>query len=355
MDLNPPVVVVKETPPSNTAGWSKTPITFSFTCTDASPGVAVCPSPVTKNLEGAGQTVTVTASDLSGNDNLVSLVANIDLTAPTVTVTAPTTVGPLDTVTITCAASDALSGVNVATSNCTDRTFPASQLTPGPNVFTYSATDLAGNTTTVTKTITLVVPVNPAPVVQADMGVAGLNDIGFQTNIVVLSGSYADPSGPGPYTASVRWTANGSFTPLALASDGNFVAAWIYGSAGVRTATVRICDAQGACGTDDVTVRTSVTQKITPVRECVTDRGATANPRYAARWGYTNPATFAIAVPSIPLLENTFTTSPYLRGQPQIFLPGTQRGVFTTTFSSGTLAWKINGTTASATSTSPRC
>jgi hypothetical protein len=285
----------------------------------------------------------------------VNFSANIDLTAPTVTVTAPSTVGPLDTVVITCTATDSLSGIDFAASRCANRTFPASQLSSGANVVTFTGVDLAGNTTTVTKTITLVVPVNPAPTVRADMGVTGLNDIGFQSNIVILTGSYADPSGPGPYTASVRWTANGPFTPLALASDGNFVAAWIYGSAGVRTATVRICDAQGACGTDDVTVRTSVTQKITPVRECVTDRGATANPRYAARWGYNNPATFAIAVPSIPLLENTFTSSPYLRGQPQIFLPGSQRGVFSTTFAAGTLTWKVNGISASATSTSTRC
>ncbi|MBI4932966.1 MAG: pre-peptidase C-terminal domain-containing protein [Actinobacteria bacterium] len=357
MDLNPPNVVVTETAAPNSAGWWKSAVTFSFTCTDVSPGMAVggCPAPVTKDAEGAGQTVTVTATDLSGNDNIVSFLVNIDLTAPTITATAPTSVGLLDTVTVTCAATDALSGINFAASNCTDRTFPASQLTPGPNVFTFSATDIAGNTSTVTKTVTLVVPVNPAPTVRADMGVAGLNDIGFKSNIVILTGSYADPSGPGPYTASVRWTATGPFTPLILANDGSFVAAWIYGSAGTRTATVRICDAQGACGTDDLTVRTGVTQKITPVRECVVDRGAATNPRYVARWGYNNPATFAIAVPSIPLLENTFTSSPYLRGQPQIFLPGNQRGVFTTTFSSGTHAWKINGTTASATTTSPRC
>ena len=98
-----------------------------------------------------------------------------------------------------------------------------------------------------------------------------------------------------------------------------------------------------------------MTQRITPVRQCVVDRGAGTSPRYQARWGYDNPAAFAIAVPSIPILENTFTSTPFLRGQPQILLPGAQRGVFTTTFASGTSTWRINGNSASATSTSPRC
>ncbi|MET0909484.1 MAG: hypothetical protein ABWZ99_08440, partial [Ilumatobacteraceae bacterium] len=100
---------------------------------------------------------------------------------------------------------------------------------------------------------------------------------------------------------------------------------------------------------------TGVTQKITPVRQCVTDRGSGKNPRYTTTWGYNNPATFAIAVPTIPILENTFTSIPFLRGQPSIMLPGQQRGVFTTTFNSGTEGWRINGTTVTANSSSPRC
>ena len=187
------------------------------------------------------------------------------------------------------------------------------------------------------------------------MGVAGLNEIGFQTNIVVLTGSYSDPSGPGPYTASVRWKTGAAFTPFIVSANGEFAAAYIYSAAGTYTVTVKICDAGGACGTDDVTVRSAVTQKITPVRECVTNRGAGVNPRYVAKWGYNNPATFAIAVPSIPIFENTFTDAPYLRGQPQIFLPGQQRGVFTNTFQSGTPTWRINGNTASAATNSPAC
>ena len=352
-DAAGPVIDPTATPLPNGAGWWKSPVTYHFVCTDPS-GVASCPPDRTLSTQGANQSFTVSAADVFGTASQLTVSAvNIDLTAPTVTVVAPTSVAPLDTVTITCAATDALSGI--ATATCADRTFAASTLTPGANVFTFSATDVAGNTMTVSKTVTLVVSVNPAPEVRADMGVTGLNEIGFQTNIVVLTGTFSDPNGPGPYTASVRWTAGGSFTPLILANGGSFVAANVYASAGVRTVTVRICDAGGACGTDDVTVRSGVTQRITPVRQCVTNRGASVSPRYAARWGYDNPAPFAIAVPSIPILENTFTTAPFLAGQPQILLPGSQRNVFTTTFNSGTQTWRINGNTASATTTSPAC
>ena len=192
--------------------------------------------------QGANQSFTVTSTDRNGNGTPVTVSAiNIDLTPPTLTANAPTSVGPLDTVTITCAAVDVLSGI--ATSTCVDRTFAASTLAPGANTFTFTATDVAGNVATTTRTITLVIPPNAAPTVRADMGVTGLNEIGFQTNIVVLNGSFSDPAGPGPYTASVRWAAGGAFTPLVLNNGTEFVAAFIYGSAGTRTVTVRICDA----------------------------------------------------------------------------------------------------------------
>ncbi len=350
-DEQGPLVNATPTTAANAAGWWRTPVSFTFTCSDPT-GVASCPAPVLVSTEGANQQLTVTATDRNGNATQYTVSAiNIDRTPPVLTVTAPTTVGPADTVSVTCAASDALSGL--VTSVCADSTFPASTLVEGANVYTFSATDKAGNVTTTTRTITLVP--NVAPVVKADMGVVGLEEIGFQTNVVVVNGTFADPRGPGPFTASVRWSAGGTFTPLILNNTSEFVAAFIYGSAGTRTVTVRICDAGGACGTDDVVVRTSVTQRITPVLQCVVDRGAATSPRYQARWGYNNPAPFAIAVPSIPILENTFTTLPFLRGQPQILLPGSQRNVFTTTFASGTSTWRINGNTASALSSSPRC
>lgn len=236
-----------------------------------------------------------------------------------------------------------------------DTSFPAATLSPGPNTLTFDATDMAGNVTATTVTITLVIPSDPTPVVHADIGREGLEAIGFQTNIVAITGTFTSPQGVGPYSASVRWDLGGNFTPLILNNNHEFIAAWVYGKAGSHTVTVKICDAQGRCGTDDLTVHTKVTQRITPVLQCVIDRGATTTPRYQAVWGYNNPAPFVIVAPSIPLLDNTFTTAPFLAGQPQLFLPGAQRDVFTTTFSSGSKSWRLNGITASATTGSPRC
>jgi hypothetical protein len=352
-DLTGPVIEVTATPPANAAGWWSGPVVFSFACSDAT-GVASCPQDRTIDTQGANQTFQVTATDLAGNSTPLNVSGiNIDTTAPSVTVTAPESVGPLDTVEITCTAADLLSGV--ATATCADATFPASDLQPGANTLTFSATDVAGNTTTVTRVVTLVVVVDTAPIVLADMGVAGLEEVGFQSNAVVITGSFTDPTGSGPFSASVRWTANGPFTPLILNNGERFAAAFIYRSRGTYVATVRICDAAGNCGSDELVVRTRVTQRVTPVRQCVTDRGAGFSPRYEARWGYNNPAPFAIAVPSIPLLENTFTSTPFLRGQPQILLPGSRRDVFTTPFRSGTQTWRLNGATASASASSPRC
>ena len=349
-DTTPPVVT-GVVGPANAAGWYNTSVSVTWTVDD--PTATVPPAGVV-TIEGAASSVTSAPScDLAGNCATGSVTVKLDMTPPTVIVVAPTSVTPADTVTISCTAGDALSGV--ATATCANQTFPASNLQPGPNVFTFTATDVAGNVTTVTRTITLVVTVNPAPTVLADMDVAGLNEIGFQSNVVALTGTFTDPNGPGPYTASVRWSAGGAFTPLVLNNNVRFVAGTIYPTAGVRTVTVRICDASGACGTDDVTVRTGVTQRITPVRECVTNRGASVSPRYAARWGYDNPAPFAIAVPAIANVENTFTSSPFLRGQPQVFLPGSRRNVFTTTFNSGTHRWRLNTITVLATTTSPAC
>ena len=327
-------------------------LTYSATGDNTITQTEVSGSTVTVPLPNDGNTtISAWATDVAGRTRPTSMFTfTLDRVAPAVTVTAPATVGFTDTVTITCVAADT-SGI--ATTNCANQLFSASTLAPGANVRTFSATDGAGNTTTVSKTITLVG--NTPPIVLADMGIAGLNDIGFRSNAVLLTGSFSDPGGPGPFTASVQWAAGGPFTPLILNSSSQFIAANIYSSAGVRAVTVRICDAGGACGIDGVTLRTSVTQKVTPVRECVVDRGVGVTPRYETRWGYDNPTTFAIAVPTVPTVQNTFTATPYLRGQPQIFLLGQRRGVFTNTFTSGTQTWRLDGKTVAAASNSPKC
>ncbi|PYP38778.1 MAG: hypothetical protein DMD48_08660, partial [Gemmatimonadetes bacterium] len=82
IDKSRPVVSAVVSPPANAAGWNNTDVRVSFTCTDATSGIARCPDPVTLNTEGAGQVVSGTAVDIAGNQSSVSVALNIDKTSP---------------------------------------------------------------------------------------------------------------------------------------------------------------------------------------------------------------------------------------------------------------------------------
>ena len=338
--------------------WTRQNVTVDFTCTAGPLPIATC-EPDRTVTGGVVPASFGTATDAAGGSATVAVgQIQVDATAPTVTLTTPTSGGSYVQGAVVNAAytcSDTTSGVATCAGPVANGA-PINTSTTGPKSFAVTATDVAGNTTatSVSYTVTPAV-VNQAPVVRADMGVAGLQEIGYQSNVIVLAGSFTDADGGAPYKASVRWTPTGAFTSFVLNNNSDFLAAYVYPSAGTRVATVRICDKLGACGTDDVTLRSSVSQKVTPVRECVVDRGSRVNPRYQARFGYNNPAPFAIYIPTLGSSENGFTSSPYLRGQPQVFLPGNKRNVFTTTFHTGSITWRLNGKTVVANSSSPRC
>jgi hypothetical protein len=352
----PPVITAAATvaggQPYTAGAWTNSNVTVTFTCT-ASPltTISSCTPPQTVTTPGTTTSVTGTAVDASGLSASTSFgPIRIDQSGPTITITTPAAsasyqLGAAVTPAFTCV--DALSG----TATCTST--PIDTATAGAKTFTVTATDLAGNTSTASVNYT-VVSGNQAPTVVADMGVPGLQEIGFRGNAAVIAGTFTDPDGRAPYRAYARWTATGAFTPFAIAANGAFVAAYVYPNAGVRTVTIRVCDAQGACGTDDITVRVGISQRVVPVLQCVTDRRP-ASPRYRAVFGYNNPAPFPVAAITVPFVENWFNPLPALRGQPQVFLPGNQRNVFTADFNSGTLSWTLQGTTVQARSNTTRC
>ena len=187
------------------------------------------------------------------------------------------------------------------------------------------------------------------------MGVPGLEQIGSQTNLIGLRGSFTDADGSGPYAVSVRWAPGSAFRSAGSVTGSGFTASNLYPSAGTRVVTVRVCDRAGACGEDTVSVVTGVKQKVTPVAQCVLDRGARVSPRYVGTYGYTNAAAVALWIPTVARVENAFTAGAANRGQPQVFLPGARSGVFTTSFASGTQSWRLNGKTASISSSTRRC
>ncbi len=130
----------------NSNSWYNTPVTVHFICDDSASGVAYCPQDQTISSEGTDLTVSGVTSDNAGNHaGVVSdPPVNIDLTAPTVTFSGnQTAYGISDTVRITCAATDELSGVD--TSTCSNISAPASSFLFGTNTISATATDKAGN------------------------------------------------------------------------------------------------------------------------------------------------------------------------------------------------------------------
>ena len=345
------------------AVWSGVDVSIACSASDTGSGLAdeVDASFALSTSVAAGTQTTNAATnsrsicDVAGNCAAAGPITGIrvDKSLPTVTITSPTGANVTRNSTLTARYSCADLGSGLR--SCVGTVANGARLptsTTGTRSFTVTATDNVGNITTRTVTYQ-VVPPNAAPSVRADMGITGLNDVGFQSRAVTLSGTFSDVDGSGPYAATVQWAPGGAFVPVTVTGSG-FVGSYTYPSSGSRLVTVRVCDAAGACGTDAVTVRASVSQRVRPVVQCVTDRGSRVTPRYAARLGYDNPASFAIVVPTTSS-ENAFTSSPINRGQPQIFRPGQQRNVFTVTFSSGTQSWRLNGTTASMNANTRRC
>ena len=155
VDTTKPAIQGTASPAPNGAGWNNTPVTVTFVCGDYF--LASCTDPATLTADGAGQSVTGTATDTSGNTStaIVSGI-NIDRTAPVVLYSGNAGTYTIDqTVNISCSATDALSGISTTT--CASIAGPASGFAVGSNTFTATATDAAGNSTTVHATFVVVV------------------------------------------------------------------------------------------------------------------------------------------------------------------------------------------------------
>ena len=147
IDGVPPTITGSRTPAANGFGWNNVPVAVNFTCSDAESGIAGCTGEQTLSNEGAGQSVTGTATDNAGNDASTTVGdINIDLTQPTLT-GAPTTDANgagwyRDNVVIQWAPSDALSGIDPATAPANSPlTGEGSNLGAGP----VTVSDKAGN------------------------------------------------------------------------------------------------------------------------------------------------------------------------------------------------------------------
>ena len=157
IDRGAPIIDASRSPAANEHGWNNTDVTVSFDCSDVLSGIDSCPSDATLTNEGAGQSVTGTATDVAGNESseIVDGI-NIDKTSPTVEYSGNAGMYTIDQqIEITCTAADALSGLDSET--CADVSGPASAFPLGTNTFSSTATDLAGNTGAGSTTFTVVV------------------------------------------------------------------------------------------------------------------------------------------------------------------------------------------------------
>jgi hypothetical protein len=152
VDNDPPTITASVSPSPNAAGWNNSPVTVTFTCSDKTSGVASCPAPVTVSTEGAKQVVSGTATDLAGNTATTSVIVNLDMTPPTITgaPSPPPDAGGYNStaVTVTFTCSDVLSGV----ASCPSAASVASE---GTTQVPGTATDVAGNTASITVTVNI--------------------------------------------------------------------------------------------------------------------------------------------------------------------------------------------------------
>src|SRR5512146_1215650 len=88
VDNDPPVITVVASPAANPVGWNNSNVAVAFACSDATSGIASCPTPVTVNVEGANQVISGQAVDNAGNTSTTSIAVSLDITPPSISAVA---------------------------------------------------------------------------------------------------------------------------------------------------------------------------------------------------------------------------------------------------------------------------
>jgi hypothetical protein len=152
-DNDLPTITAQAHPLPNANGWNNTDVTVTFTCSDATSGIASCTAPVTVATEGPGQVVSGTAVDKAGNSASASVTLNIDKTPPTIIGSAsPPANGNgwnNGDVIVTFNCADGLSGVATCPAPITVAAEGANQVVSG------TAVDKAGNSASASVTLNI--------------------------------------------------------------------------------------------------------------------------------------------------------------------------------------------------------
>ncbi len=198
IDTTVPTISAALQPAPNAAGWNKTTATVTFTCADSGSGVVACPAPVTVATNTAGQVVTGNVSDRAGNSASASVTVKLDTSAPLLDIALPpadatryfTRTGGGNNATISGPVSDALSGLTTVTCNGATAAMETGKfvctvaLQPGTNNVLVVATDKAGNSSQISRNVTLNVDDTP-PTIRAILPPA--NAAGWRRRPVTLS------------------------------------------------------------------------------------------------------------------------------------------------------------------------
>lgn len=138
------------------SGWYTGPVTVTFTCADGLSGVATCPDPIVLSANGANA-ASGTVSDKAGNTATAKVDGiNIDQEKPTLTTADINVQGKQYTLgavpAATCTATDSFSGL----ASCTVTVTGGNANGVGTFNSTATATDIAGNTATLTATYSVI-------------------------------------------------------------------------------------------------------------------------------------------------------------------------------------------------------
>jgi len=137
-------------------GWYTGPVTVTFTCADDLSGIATCPDPVVLTANGTNA-ASGTATDQAGNTATAKVEGiNIDQEKPTLTTANVNVQGQKYTLgavpAATCVGNDSFSGM----ASCVVTVSGGNANGVGTISYTATATDKAGNTTTITGSYTVI-------------------------------------------------------------------------------------------------------------------------------------------------------------------------------------------------------
>jgi RHS repeat-associated protein len=220
IDKTPPTITAASTPAANSAGWNNSDVNVAFTCNDALSGVTSCPSARVVSVDGANQIISGTATDVAGNSASATAIVNLDKTPPVLTISTPSDGATVTTaaVTLVGTAGDSLSGIATVICNGLAATSHAGAfscgltLTPGANSIAVVATDIAGNITSQSLSLTF----SSGPVI------SGFSPLSVSVgNLVTISGSGFAAGGGTPQVTLASQDGGTIAAPAASSNDAS--------------------------------------------------------------------------------------------------------------------------------------